>query len=107
MAKRIKQLSGSHEEAMRSRLTVISVLFILYGAGLVARLFYLQVLQHDELVARSAKQYLKTANIFYGRGLIFASKRAGSFDLYSLALSSGKSAKPTRLTRSRRHDRQR
>ncbi|MEE9258304.1 MAG: penicillin-binding protein 2 [Nitrospinaceae bacterium] len=71
MAKRIKQLSGSHEEAMRSRLTVVSVLFILYGAGLVARLFYLQVLQHDELVARSAKQYLKTANIFYGRGLIF------------------------------------
>jgi len=56
---------------MSSRIIVVSALFLLYGAGLVARLFYLQILQHDELVALSDRQHLKTEEIFYGRGMIY------------------------------------
>ena len=71
MAKQTHRISKNFKPAIKGRLVLISVLFALYGLGLVARLFYLQILQHDELVARSAKQYLKTANIFYGRGIIY------------------------------------
>ena len=71
MAKQTYRIAKNFKPAIKGRLVLISVLFALYGLGLVARLFYLQILQHDELVARSAKQYLKTANIFYGRGIIY------------------------------------
>ena len=35
------------------------------------RLFYLQVIQHEELLSRSERQYASTAKIFYGRGNIY------------------------------------
>lgn len=56
---------------LRNRIIVISVLFGLYIAGLTARLVYLQILQHDHLLAQSEKQYASTTKIFYGRGTIF------------------------------------
>ncbi|MEE2987723.1 MAG: penicillin-binding protein 2 [Nitrospinota bacterium] len=71
MAKQAHRIAKNFKPTIKGRLVLISVLFALYGLGLVARLFYLQILQHDELVAQSAKQYLKTANIFYGRGIIY------------------------------------
>lgn len=48
----------------------MSFLFLLYGAALSARLFYLQILQHDNLTAQSDKQYLSSMKIYYGRGEI-------------------------------------
>jgi cell division protein FtsI (penicillin-binding protein 3) len=41
---------------MRSRLVIAAILCALWTAGIQARLLYLQVLQHDEMVARAARQ---------------------------------------------------
>jgi cell division protein FtsI (penicillin-binding protein 3) len=52
-------------------LVFISLLFGLYFIALSFRLFYLQVIKHDELLSRSERQYASTAKIFYGRGNIY------------------------------------
>ncbi|PIQ98019.1 MAG: cell division protein FtsI [Nitrospinae bacterium CG11_big_fil_rev_8_21_14_0_20_56_8] len=66
-----KHLAKTFRTDIRVRLILVSVLFGLFGLGLVSRLFYLQVYMHNELVARSDKQYLSTVKIYYGRGEIF------------------------------------
>ncbi len=59
-----------YHRGLRNRMLVLSFFFLLYGAGLSARLFYLQILQHDTLTAQSDKQYLSSMKIYYGRGEI-------------------------------------
>lgn len=59
-----------YHRGLRNRMLVVSFFFLLYGAGLSARLFYLQILQHDTLTAQSDKQYLSSMKIYYGRGEI-------------------------------------
>ena len=71
MRKKGKTVAGDFYSSLRTRLLFVAFLFILYGAGLTARLFFLQVVNHDVLVAQSAKQYAATTKIFYGRGSIF------------------------------------
>ena len=56
---------------LRLRLIIIASFFILYGAALGGRLFYLQIINHDQLLAQSEKQYAATTKIVFGRGSIF------------------------------------
>jgi len=58
-------------KTLRNRLVFISLLFAFYFMALSSRLFYLQVIKHDELLSRSERQYASTAKIFYGRGNIY------------------------------------
>ncbi len=69
MRKENKQLG--FRKTLRNRLVFISLLFGLYFVALSARLFYLQVIKHEELFSRSERQYASTAKIFYGRGNIY------------------------------------
>jgi cell division protein FtsI (penicillin-binding protein 3) len=71
MRKKNQTLSKDFRSVLRFRLTLIACLFILYGAALGARLFFLQVINHDELVAQSKEQYKDITEIVYGRGAIF------------------------------------
>lgn len=54
----------------RTRLVLVSALFSLYGAALGARLFYLQILQHESLKEQAERQYVRTLKIHSGRGNI-------------------------------------
>lgn len=49
---------------------ILSALFFMYGGAVAARLFYLQILQHDQLTTQSEKQYQSSMRIYYGRGEI-------------------------------------
>ena len=60
-----------NRESLKVRLILVSVLFVLFGAGLVGRLFFLQVIKHEELVSRSMQQHQITVNVQYGRGFIY------------------------------------
>jgi cell division protein FtsI/penicillin-binding protein 2 len=55
---------------IRSRIAVAAVLFGVWGLGIEARLFYLQVAQHDELMARAERQQLRTIEAPAKRGEI-------------------------------------
>ena len=66
-----KQITRANWGSLKMRLILVSVLFTLFGASLVGRLFFLQVTQHENLVSKSEKQYQRTINIHYGRGSIF------------------------------------
>ncbi|SVD78608.1 uncharacterized protein METZ01_LOCUS431462, partial [marine metagenome] len=56
---------------LKVRLILVSVLFILFGSGLVGRLFFLQVVKHEDLVSRSTQQHQMTVKVSYGRGSIY------------------------------------
>ena len=71
MAKTKKYKAPDHFEKIKSRLIIVSVVFSIYGAGLIARLAYLQILKHEDLHAQSEKQYVRTIKINTGRGLIY------------------------------------
>jgi cell division protein FtsI (penicillin-binding protein 3) len=71
MRKKQKTLSKNFRSVLRRRLIVISCLFALYGTALGARLFFLQIINHEELVSQSKKQYKDVTKIVYGRGTIF------------------------------------
>ncbi|MDP6711307.1 MAG: penicillin-binding protein 2 [Nitrospinaceae bacterium] len=60
-----------NQNSLKGRLILVSILFALFGAGIVGRLFFLQVMQHDDLVSRSEKQHQRTVEIHYGRGSVF------------------------------------
>ncbi|MFQ5672088.1 MAG: peptidoglycan D,D-transpeptidase FtsI family protein [Nitrospinales bacterium] len=55
----------------RSRLMLVYSLLSLFAVALFGKLLYLQIFQHEELLAQSEKQYARTVKIFYGRGKIF------------------------------------
>jgi cell division protein FtsI (penicillin-binding protein 3) len=71
MAKQNKQPAGTFRDGVKTRLKVISFFLFLFGAALIARLAYLQIIQHDTLVAQSEKQYLSTVKTHFGRGVIY------------------------------------
>lgn len=56
---------------LKVRLVGVACLFLLFGAAVGTRLFYLQIINRDELVALSKKQYADKEEIVYGRGIIF------------------------------------
>ena len=55
-----------------SRSKVLAVLLLMVMALFVARLFYLQIIQHDEYVKQSAAEQVKPLTIPAKRGLIYA-----------------------------------
>ena len=55
---------------VRRRLLVVAVGFALWTAGIEARLVYLQIVRHDELVARADSQQLRTVEMHPKRGEI-------------------------------------
>jgi cell division protein FtsI (penicillin-binding protein 3) len=71
MAKQNKQTGGTFRDGIKTRLKIISIFLVLFGAALVARLAFLQIIQHDTLVAQSEKQYLSTVKTHFGRGVIY------------------------------------
>ena len=71
MARNKEKKSHVNQNSLKGRLILVSILFALFGAGIVGRLFSLQVMQHDDLVSRSEKQHQRTVEIHYGRGSVF------------------------------------
>ncbi len=71
MAKTNKKITGTFRNGVKSRLRVISVLLFLFGAALIARLAFLQIIQHETLLAQSEKQYMRTVETQFGRGVIY------------------------------------
>jgi len=55
----------------KTRMILVAVALGLYAGALTARLVYLQVYQHETLLAESEKQYVETVEINTGRGQIF------------------------------------
>ncbi len=71
MAKNNKQATGTFRGGIKTRLWVVSVLLFLFGAALIARLAFLQIIQHETLLAQSEKQYMGTVETQFGRGVIY------------------------------------
>jgi cell division protein FtsI (penicillin-binding protein 3) len=69
-------------DTVRSRLFVGAVLFGVWTAGIEARLLYLQVLEHGDMMARADRQQLRTIKLPAKRGEIF--DRAGRILAYSV-----------------------
>ena len=67
---------------LRSRLAICAVFFALWTAGIEARLLYLQVFQHAEMMARANRQQLRTIKLPAKRGEIV--DRAGHVLAYSV-----------------------
>ncbi|MGP0566610.1 MULTISPECIES: peptidoglycan D,D-transpeptidase FtsI family protein [unclassified Nitrospina] len=61
--------------ALKGRMAVVSVLFVVCGLALAGRLAHLQIFQHDELLYQAQKQYLRTVEVVTGRGHIFDRNR--------------------------------
>jgi len=57
--------------ALKGRMTWVALFLAVYGVALGGRLVYLQLFQHQALLSQSNKQYMRTVEIFTGRGNIF------------------------------------
>lgn len=71
MAKKNNQTTGTFRDGIKTRLKVISLLLFLFGSALIARLAFLQIVQHETLLAQSEKQYMGTVETHFGRGMIY------------------------------------
>lgn len=67
---------------LQSRLAVLAAVFVLWAVAITARLVYLQVVSHEDLVARAERQYLRTITAPAKRGDIF--DRNGRLLAYSV-----------------------
>jgi cell division protein FtsI (penicillin-binding protein 3) len=54
----------------KKRLLIAGVILSLYGIAILGKLFYLQILQHDELWSQSEKQYIRKVKTSRERGKI-------------------------------------
>lgn len=68
MQKNKRSPVSNHRISLRNRLIFLSATLFLCGGALMARLFYLQILQHENLYSQSEKQYLSSMKVYYGRG---------------------------------------
>ncbi len=71
MSKKSPALKKDARAKLKVRLSGIACLFLFMGAALGSRLFFLQIISHEDLVALSKKQYETTKKIVFGRGTIF------------------------------------
>ncbi len=69
-------------DTVRSRLLIGAVMFGVWTVGIEARLLYLQVLQHGDMMARADRQQLRTIKLPAKRGEIF--DRGGRILAYSV-----------------------
>jgi stage V sporulation protein D (sporulation-specific penicillin-binding protein) len=82
-----------------TRITFLSVCIVFVAMLFVSKLYYLQVMNHDDFVALADRQYTKPKNGIFDRGSIFFENKEG--DLISVAtLASGFSLiiNPTKIT---------
>jgi cell division protein FtsI (penicillin-binding protein 3) len=75
-------LRGDWRTTIRSRLLVGAIMFGLWTAGIEARLFYLQVIRHAEMMSRADRQQLRTIKAPAKRGEIL--DRTGRVLAYSV-----------------------
>ena len=75
MGRNKERIPGANRGSLKVRLILVSVLFVLFGSGLVGRLFFLQVIKNEDLVSRSRQQHQVTVEMSYGRGFIYVSIR--------------------------------
>ncbi len=71
MSKKSPTLKKDARAVLKVRLMTIAGFFLLFGAALGTRLFFLQIINHEELAALSKRQYADKEKIVYGRGNIF------------------------------------
>lgn len=69
-------------QTLRQRLIVMAVIFAAWAIGIEARLFVLQVRDHDSLVARAERQHMRTVTAPAKRGEIY--DRQGRLLAYSV-----------------------
>jgi hypothetical protein len=69
-------------ETVRSRLLICAAIFAVWTGAIEARLLYLQVVQHGEMMARANRQQLRTIKLPAKRGEII--DRAGRVLAYSV-----------------------
>jgi cell division protein FtsI (penicillin-binding protein 3) len=62
--------AGEWRETVHSRLLICAAIFACWTVGIEARLLYLQVVQHGELMARANRQQLRTIKLPAKRGEI-------------------------------------
>lgn len=102
MKKVSKPNSNPDERSLKTRLIVIGVLFLLFAGALLSRLFYLQILQHDQLLARSERQHYGDETVQYGRGKIFDRNMnvlAANVELESVYVNPHEVADPQRVAK--------
>ncbi len=75
MRKNKPKSHGTSAQAVKSRLTLVSLALLAFGLVLAGRLVQLQIVQHDRLAAQSEKQYLRSVEITSGRGNIYDRNR--------------------------------
>ena len=95
MAKTKKYSVPAHFEKIRHRMIIVAVVFSMYGTGLVARLVYLQVFQHETLKAQAERQYIRRIVINTGRGIIYdrnLNALAANIEMESVYVNPGKIA---------------
>ena len=63
-----EQRSDAWRALIRSRLVIGAAMFVLWAAGIQARLLYLQIHRHDDLQARAENQSARTMDISAKRG---------------------------------------
>ena len=69
--------SKSEKTIKIDRIWVLRVFLIILGSILIARLFYLQIIQHDNYQAKALAEHTKRFQIPAERGLIKMSDGAG------------------------------
>ena len=82
VARRELGASSEWRSRLRSRLGICAVFFALWTAGIEARLMYLQVFEHADMMARANRQQLRTVKLPAKRGEIV--DRAGHVLAYSV-----------------------
>lgn len=60
-----------HMAIIQKRQRLLGILFILFFAAIAARLFYVQVIQHDKNIEKAVSQKLKTFQTSVNRGQIY------------------------------------
>jgi cell division protein FtsI (penicillin-binding protein 3) len=76
------QTAPDWRSTIKSRLAVLAVVFALWIMAITGRLFYLQVISHDEMVARADGQHNRTVVVAAKRGEIY--DRNGRLLAYSV-----------------------
>ena len=71
MRRNKKKITSASQNSLKAKLIFVSILFVLFGGGIVWKLFFLQIIKHEDLSSRSKQQHQRIININHGRGLIF------------------------------------
>lgn len=71
MRKTAKPLANNFRRPLKFKLLTVAGFFCLFAAGIAVRLFHLQIVSYEKLLAQSKKQHNSSVSIHYGRGTIF------------------------------------